>query len=290
MMNDNYISVLMIQAQLNVEVTPVHELCLFDDNWHNQFKHSKELIENYHPDIILYPETFYNPDCESDFIDMSLNSLVVAGSTYTGHQNETIVFSKGKRHNIFKNNPSPLEVASKYMEYQSFNNLVETGLWRQNQHTFQVKNKDVIVLNCMEYYNSAYFIARSNKYNQNLFGILCPCSSSNIELFEQESIALTNHKENIYTFLCNRISAREDSTTKGNSYIYGAISRTQKVLIKQQYPNETNLSHACGIAKLSNKPSWIYGKFAITDNLSPFGRSDNFLSTPRSLMIDSLNC
>ena len=285
---DKYISVLMIQAVLDVECTAEYELCTGGESWRRQFDHSKSLIEAHNPDIVIYPETFYLSESAAEFEELSNGRLIVAGSTYVDKQNETIVFQDGKIHRILKNNPSPLEIASRYMPYQTFDSLIDEGLWNEGAHIFKVKGEDVLVLNCMEYYNSAYFISRSKKYNSNLFGILCPCSSSNMSLFEQETIAINNHREDVYTFLCNRISPKGKSTTKGGSYIYGMISRIEKDFIRQMYSGY-KLEHICGIVKLGSDPTWVYGEYAIPEGVSPFGRSDRFMRTPMNLTVSGLN-
>ena len=279
----------MIQAQIDVKVNSTSESTIFDDAWHSQFRYSIELMQKYKPNLVIYPETFYNDSYSKDiFKDLTQDDkLIVAGSIYYGSENNTICFYKGNKICIPKANPSPLEIASRYMSSQGFDDLYENEIWANKLRTFYIKDKKIIVLNCMEYYNSAYFISRSKKYNQNLFGIACPCSSSNINLFEMETAVISNHQENIHTFLCNRVSPHDKSRTKDGSYIYGPITKAEKKFLKQDFPSYS-VDHICGVIRLNHQPSWIYSEFATGSNLSPYGRSDNFMVTPKNTVIGLL--
>ena len=145
-----------------------------------------------------------------------------------------------------------------------------------------IKNKKILILNCMEYYAHAYTISR--KY-EDIFAIICICSNSNQKVFIEESKALHNHSENIYSFVINCISNyQKEEYAKGNTYIYGPIQYHEQDWLKKEGFELEN--HSCSILKLSNKPEYFYGEF--TNNFSRFGRSDNYQNNPKNIEIGNL--
>ena len=128
----------------------------------------------------------------------------------------------------------------------------------------------------------AYTISR--KFDD-IFAIICICSNSNQKVFIEESKALHNHSENIYSFVINCISNyQKEEYAKGNTYIYGPIQyHEQDWLRKEGYDID---NHSCSILKLSNNPEYFYGEF--TNNFSRFGRSDYYLNNPKNIETGSL--
>jgi len=146
--------------------------------------------------------------------------------------------------------------------------------------------KKVYVLNCLEYYETAYMIARDPKLSSDLFGFIVPCSNSNPKVFMDESKALHNHNEFIYSFVTNRI--RGDNTNRyGRSYIYGPIQYHEKDWLKEE-GIESDEHNASILTLDKDTPSFAYGKYAVGKELSRFGRSDCYLNTPIDVTVKKL--
>ena len=148
------------------------------------------------------------------------------------------------------------------------------------------QKQKVYVLNCLEYYEAAYLIARTPKLSSALFAFLSPCSNSNPKVFMDESRALHNHNKFIYIFVYNRIK-EEQPNKYGKSYIYGPIQYHEK-----DWLNEEGIisdDHNASILTLDySTPSYVFGKFACGKSLSRFGRSDCYLNTPKEVCVKNI--
>jgi len=134
----------------------------------------------------------------------------------------------------------------------------------------------------MEYYQHAYTISR--KYDD-IFAIICICSNSNQKVFVEESKALHNHSENIYSFIINCISKyQKEEYARGNTYIFGPIQHREQAWLRKEGFDIEN--HPCSILKLSNNPKYFYGEF--TNNFSWFERSNCYLNNPQNIEIGEL--
>lgn len=216
----------------------------------------------------------YIKDLDDYYLKISKNKLVIAGSIYQNGINYTVVFSNKNKYLIRKCNASGAEPMIRYQENTSTDDFIKYHL---KEHIFEMKNKKILILNCMEYYCHAYTIAR--KY-PDIFAIICICSNSNQKVFIEESKAIHNHNENIYSFVINCISTyQKEEYAKGNTYIFGPIQyHEQDWLRKEGFDIE---NHSCSILKLSNNPEYFYGEF--TNHFSRFGRSDHYINNPKNI-------
>lgn len=278
MRQDNYIAVINFQLELNLECNSKEEYLIADDRFFTQMEKSIDLIHELKPDIAIFPEMSFHEKYEKIMLDISMEVLVIYGSTYIDNKNYTIIYQGGKRYNVLKRYPCPDEpMARKYSTI-----LPEEFLSKYlNEHTFIVKGEKMVVLSCIEYYKVAYYIARQQ--NQ-IFGFFVPASSSNLDVFLQESMATHNHNENIYSFICNTVSKYNGKPYGiGQSYIFGPIHENERKWIKEDGIDSFN--HLASIAKLNNGNSYIYGKFAIPKFISRFKRSCFYESTPQDVIV-----
>ena len=134
----------------------------------------------------------------------------------------------------------------------------------------------------MEYYQHAYTIGREIK---DIFAILCICSNNNQKLFIDESIALHNHSDNIYSFVLNCVSTYMGKDyAKGESYIFGPIQKYEQNFLKKEKIKQ--IDHCCSILNLSNVPQYFYGEFQ--SDFSKYGRSDNYINNPKNIEISKI--
>lgn len=270
------LKVLAFQLEYNEYSNDTKEYITIDDKFILQMDKTISLIEQYNPDLIIYPEMSYIDKYDDYFLSKSSDKLIIFGSFYDGDLiNKTVVYSKGVKHLLPKVYPSPVEPMVRRVEWVEPNDFIKKHL---KKHTFTIKKKKVYVLNCMEYYHAAYYIARNSKLNKDAI-LVAPCSNSKVDLFLDETKAIHNHNEKIYSFVINCISKYNDKDYgMGMSYIYGPIQKTEKNWLKQEGINSDN--HNCSIIKCSNTPQYIYGEFTM-EHLSNFGRSDSYRNTPK---------
>lgn len=278
-MRNNYIKVLGIQLKVDLDCNETNEYLIETKEYYDQIEKVKEVIHKKNPDIIAIPEMCYVEELDEYYLKLSKNKLIIAGSIYQNGINYTVVFSNKNKYLIRKYNASGAEPMIRFQESTTTDDFIKYHL---NEHIFKIKDKKILVLNCMEYYQHAYTISR--KYND-IFAIVCICSNSNQKVFIEESKAIHNHCENIYSFVINCISNyQKEEYAKGNTYIFGPIQyHEQDWLKKEGYDIE---NHSCSILKLSNKPEYFYGEF--TNNFSRFGRSDYYLNNPKNIEIGTL--
>ena len=281
MRQENYIAAINFQLELNLASNSKEEYLIVDDRYFAQMEKSIDLIRELKPDIAIFPEMSFHEKYEEIMKDISNEVLVIYGSTYIDNKNYTVIYQGGKRYNVLKRYPCPDEpMARKYS-----NILPEEFLCNYlDEHTFVVKGEKIVVLSCIEYYKVGYYIARQKN---DVFGLFVPASNSNLEVFVQESMAIHNHNENIYSFICNTVSEYDSKPYGlGESYIFGPIHPNEREWIKEDGIDSFN--HLASIAKLNNTNSYIYGKFAIPKFISRFKRSCFYESTPQDLIVNKI--
>lgn len=252
------------------------EYLIVDEKFLKQMDKTIELIDRYDPDLIIYPEMSYTSKYDEHFLKISKDKLIVFGSFYDDDLiNKTVVYYKNSKYLLPKIYPSPVEPMVRIVDWLEPTDFIKKHL---KKHTFSIKKKNIYILNCMEYYHVAYYIARNSKINKNAI-LVAPCSNSKVDLFLDETKAIHNHNEKIYSFVINCISKYNNKEYGvGKSYIYGPIQKTEKNWLKQEGIDADN--HNCSIINADDKPRYIYGEFAL-DNLSNFGRSDSYRNTPK---------
>lgn len=284
MIKNNFLSVLQFQLKLKIKSDNVHDYIIVDEYYKKQIERCINIIKDLNPDIVIFPEMSYQSEFDSFFKLLSKSGkLIVFGSTYFGSTNYTMIFQDGNLKQVIKRFPCGSESMIRFTEKISISDFLDTYL---SEHEFYINGKKIYVLNCLEYYETAYFIARDAKLSSDLFGFVVPCSNSNPNVFIEETKALHNHNEYIYSFVCNRIKD-EGKSGYGKSYIYGPIQRHEKDWLAQEgIMSET---HNASILSLdSSTPSYAYGKFAFGKSLSRFGRSDLYINTPKDVIVKSL--
>lgn len=284
MLKNNYLSVLQFQLELNIKSDNFHDYIIVDEIYHEQMKKCLDVIYNLNPDIIIFPEMSYQSDYDLIFKELSKSKkLIVFGSTYIGSINYTMIFQDGNLKKVTKRFSCGSESMIRFVEKIDVPDFLSKYL---SEHEFYVKNNKIYVLNCLEYYESAYFIARDPILSSNLFGFIVPCSNSNPKVFMEESRALHNHNEYIYSFVCNRIKD-DGNSGYGRSYIYGPIQYHEKDWLTQE--GIISDDHNASILTLDKAtPSYAYGKFACGKSVSRFGRSDSYLNTPKDVIVKNL--
>ena len=284
MLKNNYLSVILFQLRLNIKCVSTHDYLEVDDEYIEQMKRSIEVIQEKQPDIAIFPEMSYQNEYDETFKELSRNgSLIVFGSTYIGNFNYTMVYQYGKLHQVPKMFPCGSEPMVRFITKLDAKDFLKAHI---STHEFEVKEKKVYVLNCLEYYEAAYLIARNSNLSEDLFGFISPCSNSNPKVFMDESKALHNHNEFVYSFVCNRIKG-DGTKGYGRSYIYGPIQYHEKDWLTEE--GIISDDHNASILTLdSSTPCYAYGMFACGKRLSRFGRSDSYLNTPKNVCIKNL--
>lgn len=284
MLKNNYLSVLQFQLKLNVKSDYSHDYLIVDEGYLKQMDSCLNTINELHPDIIIFPETAYYSKYDEFFLNLSKEDiLIVFGSTYIGHINHTIVFHNGELFKIQKRFACGSEPMVRYTEKISVEEFTEKHL---EEHTFYVKGNKIYILNCLEYYEAAYAIARTPCLSSDLFGFIVPCYNSNPSVFMDESKAIHNHNEFIYSFVTNRVKGKEFKGY-GRSYVYGPIQYHEKDWLAQE--GVISDKHNASILELDkDTPSFAYGKYACGKALSRFGRSDCYINTPKNIIVKNL--
>ena len=284
MLKNNYLSVMMFQLKLTIVCDSQKDSLVLTEEYFTQMKNSIEAIQKFLPDICVFPEMSYQEEYAKELAELSKSErLIVFGSDYVGNINKTKVFFDGKLYEITKRYPCGSEPMIRFYEKPDVNTFINDFL---SEHEFYIKGHKVYVLNCLEYYQSAYMIARDSKLSENLFGFIVPCSNSNPKVFMEESKALHNHNENVYSFVCNRIKNNGENGY-GKSYIFGPIQYHEKDWLKEDgiFSEEHNSS----ILTLdASTPAYTFGKYLTPDSVSRFGRSDYYFNTPTELIVKNL--
>lgn len=282
---NNYLSVCMFQLNVELDCNSQYEYLIETNEVLKQVEAAFDIIKKYQPDIALFPEMTYLERYEKTYQKLSISRIIVAGSYYKDNINTTVIFSEGKKYEIAKGYASGAEPMARKISFIQPEEFLKIEL---KKHEFWVKERKIYILNCMEYYHIAYYIARNQELNDKLFGIFTICSNSNTRVFEEETVCTHNHNEDLYTFVLNCVSKYTgESYGDGKSYIYGPVSQHEKEwLRKEEIESKKNVCH---VLSLSNeKAQFIYGEFVFPENLSRFGRSDKYLNNPRNIIVEDL--
>lgn len=279
---NNYLSVAMFQLSIQCDCDSQKEYLIETDEAIQQIEKAFTFILTYKPDIALFPEMTYLEKFDEKYLKLSEGRIIVAGSYYKNGINTTVVFQDGKKFEIPKGYASGAEPMARKITFVAPEEFIKNSL---REHEFWINGKKIYILNCMEYYHAAYYIARNQTLQKDLFGIFAICSNSNTHVFEEESICIHNHVEGIYTFVLNAISRYQNEPyADGQSYIYGPISIHEKDwLVSEGINSKRNVCHILSLEKTI--PQTMYGKFVYSENLSRFGRSDKYLNNPRDITI-----
>jgi hypothetical protein len=125
---------------------------------------------------------------------------------------------------------SPVKPSVRYQRDIGIKDFLKYHL---KERTFVLEGHKFIVLNCAEYYRVAYFWARDEKTSKNLFGFLVPCVNNNNDVFLTETRAISNHNENVYSFVVNSNSFyNNEKYSLGGSYVFGKISSFERECVK----------------------------------------------------------
>lgn len=279
-MGKEYFNVCFAQMRLTLENNEKSEFLIENDDYFSQMDKIVNYLEQNEFDIMVFPEISFCERYAQKLKDLSVGRLIVFGSKYIDGENITIVYYDGKEQLIKKRFLCAVEPAIRKCERISVNKFLATYL---KEHTFILHNKKVIVLNCAEYYNTAYMIARSERYSKNVFGFIVPCANNNTKVFLDESKAIHNHNSEIYSFVVNAVGTYSGKNyAKGESYVFGKISPFEKECAT--YPR---IEHASNICHLDDGAYLVSGSYLI-QNYSPFYRSDNFYFTPKNFSVQNL--
>lgn len=284
---NNYLSVLMCQLNMTLDCNSRDEYLIQTDSIDEQLINAFKIMEEKNPDITLFPEMAYVRKWDSDYAKFSEDGkVVVAGSYYDNGINKTVIFQDGKKREIPKGYASGAEPMARKITYIPPSEFLSNEL---EKHEFWVKGKKIYILNCMEYYHVAYYIARNPEYKENLFAIMAICSNSNTHVFEEETVVIHNHNEALYTFVLNCVSRYQGKKYgDGQSYVYGPISVHEKEWLKKDGLNtKERPTHIVSLSETHTQ--YLYGEFWVADELSRFGRSDNYLNNPRSIFVTAEN-
>ena len=284
-MRVNYLSVCMFQLDVQLDCNSIDEYLIETNEVLNQIESAFQIIEKYQPDIAMFPEMTYLERFEERYSKLSTSRIIVAGSYYKEGINTTIVFDNGVKHEIVKSYASGAEPLARHISFIKPTDFLQTKL---KDHEFWIKGKKIYILNCMEYYHTAYFIARDDSLTDELFGIFTICSNSNTRVFEEETVCTHNHNEALYTFTLNCVSKyKGENYGDGKSYIYGPVSQHEKEwLRKEGIESKQNVCHVLSLPRA--EAQFVYGEFVFHDKLSRFGRSDKYLNNPRNIIVQKL--
>ena len=276
-MNKDYFKILFAQIKLSLDYDSEKEFLVETDNYFDQMEEIINIISNNSYDVIIFPELSYHDKYNTFFLNNSINKIIVFGSVYMGNENFTVVYNNQKKYLVKKVFNSGVEPSIRFQENISIKDFFKHHL---KDHTFKIRGKKFIVLNCAEYYKVAYFIARDEIKSKNLFGFLVPCANNNNQVFLNESMAIHNHNEDIYSFVVNSVATyKGEKYSEGGSYIFGILSNFERKNI-----NHPRLNQANNICYLDNNSYIVEGMFYY-GNLSKYFRSDNFRHTPKNFKI-----
>lgn len=283
-MND-YLSVCMFQLKVHLDCDSTNEFLIETEEFLKQMESAFRIIEEYKPDISLFPEITYMERYEKKYQELSMSRIIVAGSYYKDGINTTVVFANGEKRELPKDYASGAEPMARKITFIPPEKFLKTKL---KDHEFWIKGKKIYILNCMEYYHAAYYIARNEKLKNKLFGIFAICSNSNTHVFEEETVCIHNHNESLYTFVLNCVSTyKGEDYGDGKSYIYGPVSVHEKEwLVKEGIESKKNACHILSLPK--DTAQYVYGEFVSYENLSRFGRSDKYLNSPRNITVNKI--
>lgn len=282
---NNYLSVCMFQLKVNLDCNSKEEYLVESEDFFKQLEKAFLIIDEHKPDITLFPEMTYSEKYDEKYHELSKSRIIVAGSYYEEGINTMVIFYDGIKHEIPKGYASGAEPMARKIMFLPPEEFLQEEL---NKHEFIIKGKRIYILNCMEYYHAAYYIARNNELKDNLFGIFAICSNSNTHVFEEETVCIHNHNESLYTFVLNCVSTYQGKEYgDGCSYVYGPISIHEKDWLREEgIESKKNVTHILSLS--CDKSQYMLGEFVFQENLSRFGRSDKYLNNPRNVIIQDL--
>ena len=171
---DDYLSVCMFQLKVNLDCNSVDEYIIETKEVNSQLEAAFSIIEKRKPDISLSPEMTHLKKYEKKYQELSVSRIIVAGSYYKNGINTTVVFANGEKRELAKDYASGAEPMARKITFISPKEFLKSKL---KSHEFWVKGKKIYILNCMEYYHTAYYMARDEKIKNKLFGIFTICSN-----------------------------------------------------------------------------------------------------------------
>ena len=154
---NHYLKVLGFQLHLTLACNQTQEFLIKTEEYKQQIKTSLNIIKELDSNLIIYPEMSYDDNYEKIFRQLSKGKLIVAGSIYREKINTTIVFQDGLKKEIPKLFASGAEPMVRMIEQKKLTDFTEEKL---EDHIFSIQNKKIMILNCMEYYHLAYYLAR----------------------------------------------------------------------------------------------------------------------------------
>ena len=279
-MEKEYLNVCFAQLSLTLENSDTSEFLVENEGYHSQMESILKHLETSEFDVMVFPEISFSKKYSDRLLSLSKGRLIVFGSTYIDGENITVVYYDGKEQLIKKRFLCAVEPAVRSCERISVNKFLTTYL---KEHTFTLYGKKIIVLNCAEYYNTAYMIARNSRYSKNLFGFIVPCANNNTKVFLEESRAIHNHNSEIYSFVVNAVGTYSGKNyAKGESYVFGKVSPFEK-----ECATYSRLEHPGNICYLDDGAYLVTANY-LMQNYSPFYRSDNFYFTPKNFNVVKL--
>ncbi len=277
-MDKEYFKIGFAQMKLNLGCDNEKEFLIGDDLYFNQMDEVVKKIGDC--DVLIFPELSYHKNYESYFLSNSNNKIIVFGSCYVGNENFTIVYYNMKKYMIKKMFNSPVEPSIRYQENIGVKEFLKNNL---KERTFVLNGKKFIVLNCAEYYKVAYFIARDEYKSKNLFGFLVPCANNNNEVFLTETKAISNHNDNVYSFIVNSNSLYNGQKySLGGSYVFGRVSPFERDSFK-----DFRLKESSNICCLDSGSYFVRGMYLYKES-SKYYRSDSFRHTPKNIKIERI--
>lgn len=277
-MKKEYFKIMFAQMHMDLICDNEKEYVVADDKYFIQMDEIIKVFGEGDYDILILPELAYHEKYDEYFLSASVGKLIVFGSVYLSGENRTVVYQDGVKHLVRKMFNSGVEPAIRFQNRITVKEFLKNEL---KSHTFTLHGRKFIVLNCSEYYKTAYFIARDERLCKNLFGFLVPCANNNSDVFLSESIALHNHNDMIYSFVVNSISEYNgEGYAHGSSFVFGRISKFERSHSSlNRITNKTN-----NICLLDDKPCIVTGEY-LFEKASSYYRSDNFRYTPKNIQI-----
>lgn len=275
---NNYLKILGFQLELDLKSTGRREFVLENEKYKKQMEETFILINEYNPDLVIYPELVYTDFYYSNFLELSKGRLIVAGSVYRDSINTSIVFQNEEVFEIPKLYASNQEPMVRFIDKLDY----RIALKMFDDHIFYINKRKIVLLNCMEYYNLAYYLAREDN---DIFALVSPCCNNKMNLFKMETQAIHNHNDNIYSIVVNSVGTyNEESFSTGDSYVYGPIQKMESKWLQEE--GVINDKHNSSILNLKGS-SYFYGEF--TNNLKRFGRSDDYINNPRKVKVKTID-
>lgn len=89
---NNYLSVCMFQLDMQLDCNSKYEYLIETTEVFKQIEKAFSIIEQYQPDIALFPEMAYVSRYEEMYQKLSISRIIVAGSYYKEGINTTVIF------------------------------------------------------------------------------------------------------------------------------------------------------------------------------------------------------